>query len=88
MSAVLFDLNGSLLDQKEYNKNNHELYYCNKIMNLYGQINKSDLSLGIDKFDMIFKIKVIYISMFDLCSRGHVMECYAIDEGSWLGASY
>ncbi len=26
--------NGSLLDQKEYNKNNHELYYCNKIMNL------------------------------------------------------
>ncbi len=32
VTAVLFDLNVSLLDQKEYNKNNHELYniilYC------------------------------------------------------------
>ncbi len=25
-TVVLFDLNGSLLDQKVYNKNNHELY--------------------------------------------------------------
>ncbi len=32
MTEVLFDLNGSLLDQKETNKNNHKLYtiilYC------------------------------------------------------------
>ncbi len=47
MRAVLFDLKWSLLHQKEkYNNNNHELYsiilYCNKIMNVYGQINNSE----------------------------------------------
>ncbi len=70
--------NGSLPDQNEYNKSNHELWYCNKIMNVLNQMNnsesksESELNIQFSLFEIAFSASTM---CFCLCVFIRCFQC-------------